>query len=157
MAKFDIEVFLKKFQPKMKAALTAKIAAINAEKNDDTNIVDFDSDAWIFQSLNAKAKNYENFVFYYIDDLISDSKGPNVAEEYSIEVDLFICDKSEDDIYYKVLRYWRALKEASQMIWNEVDPSVKVEVESLNPITVQLLDSDNIHKVIGVKLKVSLN
>ncbi len=167
MAKFDIETFLTKFEAKMKTNLAAAITAVNLEKNPGMNdmptpvIADFlipqiEEGAWIFQSLDVKAKNYENFVFYFIDGVTTQFRGQALAREYTVEVDMFIIDKGDDYVYKAVLRYWRALEQAITDAWRSVDAAAEIDFESLGPVTVQLQNSSYYHKVIGASLKVNI-
>lgn len=157
MAKFDIETLLDKLEEKLKVNLNQKITAINTEKGDSL-LQTIPNTAWIFGSLDDRAKNFKDFVFYYVDTIDTKVAGSRVSEEYTIEVDYFLFDRQDEKIQKRILRSHRALKESIIETWEKVGIGIdRVEVESLVPIDVKLNNSSFYHKILGVSLKFSIH
>lgn len=157
MARFDIETLLDKLEEKLKVKLNEKILSINTEKG-DTLLQSIPTTAWIFGSLDDRAKNFKDFVFYYVDTIDTKVAGSRVAEEYTIEIDLFLFDRQDEKIQKRILRAHRALKESVIETWEKVGIGIdRVEVESLVPIDVKLNNSSFYHKILGVSLKFGIH
>jgi len=152
MARFDIETFLGAFETALKANLASAITSINAEKN-DTLLDQIPASAWIFQSLDDKAKNYKNFVFYYLDNVQTIINGPIVAENYTIEVDLFIIDRQDLNVEKRILRYRRALKEAVVATWGKIGKGFdSPTISTTAAIDIKINNQSQYHKVFGVSI-----
>lgn len=157
MAKFDIETFLTKLEAKLKATLNQKIQAINTEKGDSV-LDQIPADNWIFGSLDDRAKNFKDFLFYYVDTIDSTVNGPRMAEDYTIEIDLFTFDRQDKKVQQRILRYHRALREAVAETWGVVGVGYgDAEIQSLVPIDVKLNNSSYFHKIVGVSLKFAIS
>jgi hypothetical protein len=157
VAKFDIETFVTKLEAQLKTNLTAKISAINTEKNDGLVLEDINANAWIFQSLDDRVKNYTNFIFYYLSDLDTRVTGPSYSQDVTIEVDMFIADTHDNNMQKKFLRYQRALIEASAQTWGVVGRGYgEAKINSLNPVDFQLNNSSLIHKLFGVTISFTI-
>lgn len=156
MAKFDIETFLEKLETKLKVSINQKITAINTEKGDSL-IDQIPTDAWIFGSLDDRAKNYKDFIFYFVDTIDTSLAGARSAEDYTIEIDIFMYDRQDNKVQKRLLRLHRALREAVLETWDKVGIGYdKVSMESLVPIDVKLENSSFYHKILGVSLKFSI-
>lgn len=151
MKKYDTETFLRDVETFLKSNLNAEIVKINTEKA-DFNLDSIDDKAYIFQSLDDKVLNYSPSVFYYIDDIQSESIDSATSEEISIEVVVILSDKKDGKLQYRLLRYLRALKDLFNNGFNKVHYSKKVKVESLVPIRFALQNSTNFVHAIGVRL-----
>lgn len=157
MARFDIETLLDKLEAKLKVSLNQKFTAINTEKGDNL-LESIPQSAWIFGSLDDRAKNFKDFVFYYVDTIDTKVAGSRVAEEYTIEIDLFLFDRQDEKIQKRILRAHRALRESVVETWEKVGIGIdRVEVESLVPIDVKLNNSSFYHKILGVSLKFGIH
>jgi len=155
---FDLELLLTQLTAQFKTALNTAITAINTEKGAPTLMSTLDTNAWLIGSLDDKVKNYDNFVFGYVDDLNGLTNGQSVGKTYTIEYDLFISQKEDGSDYTRMLRYWRALEQAGRASW---DVGVKkgydrATINLLNPIDIKLNDSSYWHKVIGIKFEFTI-
>lgn len=84
---FDLELLLTQLTAQFKTALNTAITAINTEKGAPTLMSTLDTNAWLIGSLDDKVKNYDNFVFGYVDDLNGLTNGQSVGKTYTIEYD----------------------------------------------------------------------
>lgn len=157
MAKFDVENFMDEFVAKLKTNLAARVSAINTEKGDNPVLESFPDGAFIFQTLDEKALNFRDFVFYYIDDISGEINGPHASKDLTIEVDIFVYDRQDNLLMKRVLRYWRALEEAMALTWDSVGKGYdRAAIKSLTPIDVKLINSSEYHKVFGVSLNFAI-
>ena len=157
MARFDVETLLEKLESKLKVSLNQKLSAINTEKGDSL-LEPIPDKAWIFGSLDDRAKNFKDFVFYYVDTIDTKVAGSRTSEEYTIEIDLFLFDRQDEKIQKRILRTHRALRESVVETWEKVGIGIdRVEVESLVPIDVKLNNSSFYHKILGVSLKCAIH
>lgn len=157
MAKYDVESFMDEFVTALKTNLAARITAINSEKGNDPVLEAISDSAWIFQTLDEKALNYRDFIFYYIDDISGEINGPHASKDLTIEVDFFVYDRQDNLLMKRVLRYWRALEEAMALTWDRVGKGYdKAAIRSLTPIDVKLINSSEYHKVFGVSLNFAI-
>lgn len=157
MARFDIETFIEKFHTEFKTKLAAQIDAINTEKG-DTLLAKIPNEAWLFNTLDDKAKNFVNFGFYYIEDVESQVNGPKVSEDYTIQYSLFIFDNKDGKLEKKTLRYWRALKDAVSDTWGKVGVGYdNATIKTLVPIDVALdWNAGEYHRVIAVNFNFAI-
>lgn len=154
---FDIETFIDKLSTSLKTKLNQKITALNTEKG-DTLLDQIKPEAWIFGSLDDSVKNFPDFAFYFVDTIDTKIAGPVTAEEYTIEIDLFLFDRHDDKIQKRILRMHRALRESIAEVWDKVGVGYdRAVVESLTPIDVKLNNSSYYHKIVGVSLKFSIS
>lgn len=154
---FDIETFIDKLSTSLKTKLNQRISALNAEKGDSLLELIPES-AWIFGSLDDSVKNFKDFTFFFVDTIDTKIAGPVVAEEYTIEIDLFLCDRQDAKVQKRILRMHRALREAISETWDKVGMGYdRASVESLTPIDVKLNNSSFFHKIVGVSLKFSIS
>jgi len=156
MSKFTLENLLDKLSDQMKVELQYQIDAIN-QLNDDMILAEIDDQAWIAGSLDERVGNFNEFCFYYVDDIQSVVNGPQVVSSVSIEFDLIISQREDGMDYRRILRYQQALMDAASEVWGVVGRGYdKATITALNPIDVKLFNSSNWSKVIGVKFEFNL-
>jgi hypothetical protein len=154
---FDIETFIDGLSTSLKTKLNQKITALNTEKG-DALLDQIPEKAWIFGSLDDTVKNFADFAFFFVDSIDTKVAGPILAEEYTIEIDLFIYDRQDSKIQKRILRLHRALREAIAETWDKVGMGYdRASIESLTPIDVKLNNSSYYHKIVGVSLKFSIS
>jgi len=156
MPRFTVENLLDKLSDQMKVDLAFQIQAIN-QLNDDMELADVDDSAWIAGSLDERVNNFNECVFYYLDDLQTIVNGPRVVSSVSIEFDLIISQREDQMDYRRFLRYQQALMDAASQVWGVVGGGYdKATITALNPIDVKLFNSSNWSKVIGVRFEFNL-
>lgn len=156
--RYDIELFLSDVETYLKANLNTKLTAINAEKADSITLKPVDDAAYFCQSLNDSVTNYNPFVYYGVDSIESNGIGPATSNGYKVEVAIVVSDQGESlDVNKRIMfRYHRALTELFQEGYASVARGVKIKVQSLVPISVQLMNSSAEARAIGVTLDFTL-
>lgn len=156
MAKFTLENLLDSLADRMKIELQFQIDALN-QLNDDFDLADIDDQAWIAGSLDEQVGNFNQFCFYYVDDIQSIVNGPQVVSSISIEFDLIISQREDGMDYKRILRYQQALMDAASEVWGVVGNGYdKATITALNPIDVKLFNASYWSKVIGVRFEFNL-
>lgn len=154
---FDVESLLIELTGLFKTQLASDIAAINTEKGAPTLMTALDTNAWLMGSLDDSVKNYNEFMFYYVDDVQIVPNGPFLGKTYTLEYDLFISQKEDFNDYVRVLRYWEAMSRTAKALWDKVGKGYdRPTVSLLNPIDVKLNDSSYWHKVIGIRFEFTI-
>ena len=139
---FDTECLLKKTSDIMKAKLNAEIALIDTEKA-DYELDPINNEAWYFQNLGDEAFSYANFVVWgmYDNPTQTDSQENNAIKK----VDMFfeVCTPDDggpinENVFYKLLRYTRALEQVVDKNYDKIRSGLKVQVSSLRPTSFNL-------------------
>jgi hypothetical protein len=153
---FDIEILLDKLEAYFKANLNAKITQINTQKG-DTMLEQVSQSAFLLGNLETENKSYSPFVVIQIADVTSEFRGNVIAENYQIEVLMFLQDDyNKTNNWREVLRYWRALKEVSLAAWDQVAQGMQADVSSLAPVSFRENQSSNPMKVFGVQISFTI-
>lgn len=155
MAKFDLEMFYDDVRATLVANLPAKIAEINAEKNDAIALALIPEEAYFFQQLeHNRLANHTVNLLYGEDDVNSTSQGPGTVSTVSVSVVVIVADSGQEaNLAARMLRYRRCLLEIFQKNWNQGRGGVKLEVKSLVPIPLTNLTDGSNHRAIGVQLE----
>lgn len=157
MATKDIEDVLDDIETFLKANLNTKIGEVNTEKGDGITLLTIDSGAYFLQSMANTVANFNPFVFYGISETRSEGIGPGTAKFYFVDVIIVVTDSGNDpDIGRKVLRYNKALVELFENNYARVSGSDRLEVQSLEPVVFQLINSEDVYRAAGVRLEVVL-
>jgi hypothetical protein len=153
--KTDQETVCDAVKAYLASKLTAKLAEIDAEKNDGITLAPIEDGAYFFEWLGNAEVNYPAFVLYGVGDPEAVSRsGQVVAQKFSMTVAIVVTDSGNDtNIIRRLLRYRRALKEIFESGWNAVRNSLKFEVTELAPYPFRLLGKETDDKIIGVKLE----
>lgn len=145
------------------SALNNKIAAIEAEKTAQGKqltpaISSIDNTAYFPQTWNDKILNKTPAIFYGIEDVQSNDGGGVVATTYKCFVDVLVLDNGQtNDVWKRVARYSRALKELFLSNFKPAIAQGTVKVEAVRPIAFKPdLDSSEEIKVGGVLLSITI-
>jgi hypothetical protein len=156
MAQFTLENLLDKLTDKMRLEFGYQIDAIN-QLNDDLILAGVDENAWISGSLDERVNNFNEAMFYYVDDLQSIVNGPHIVSTIAIEYDLILSQREDTNDYKRLLRYQAALMGAASEAWGTVGRGYdKATITALNPIDIKLFNSAYYSKVIGIRFEFNL-
>lgn len=130
--KYDIELFIQKITAYLKTNFEAKLTEISAEKNDGIPLLAVSTTGGYFvQTLSEAVVNFNPYFYIGILDKIgSDSVDHASVQIVPLEIALVIADSGEDaNLWIKLFRYQRALKEIFEIGWNSANLGPKVSVE----------------------------
>lgn len=139
---FDTECLLKKTSEIMQARLNAELLLIDADKSD--YIIDpINPDAWYFQNLNEEAFSYANFVVWGMYDNPAQLSPQNNNAIKEIKMFFEVCMPDDggpmnENVYYKLLRYTRALEAVIDKNYDKIRSGLKVQVSNLSPTSFDL-------------------
>lgn len=139
---FDTECLLKKTAELMKSKLNAEIAVVDADKA-DYELDPINDEAWYFQNLNEECFSYSNFVTWgmYDSPEQTDSQNNNAMKQSRIFFEVCTVDDGgpiTENVYYKLLRYIRALEAVVDKNYDKIRSGLKVQVSSLSPTSFDL-------------------
>ena len=139
---FDTECLLKKTSELMKSRLNAEIVLINTEKA-DYELDAVNDDAWYFQNLDDEVWSYSNFIVWGIYDNPNqtDSQNNNAMKQTQMFFEVCIPDDGgpiNQNVFYKLLRYTRALEAVIDKNYDKVRSGLKLQVSSLSPTSFDL-------------------
>ena len=153
---YDVEKLLDAIEAYFKANLNNKINQINTEKG-DTLLDPVNQSAFLLGNLESENKSYSPFVLIQIADVTSSFAGNAVAENYQIEVLMFLQDDyNSTNNWRQVLRYWRALKEVSSSAWDKVAKGMQADISSLAPVSFKETQTSNPMRVFGVQISFTI-
>jgi len=153
---YDVETLLTDIETFLKANLPTQIAAINLEKNDTIALRNVDNNAYFYQTMNEKIEAYDPFLYLGVSNIATDGIGPHTSKTVTIQVIIALSDRNGDNtIVKRIFRYARALEDLFHGKWNTFSNSQKLEINSLAPVTLDLLNSSEFHKAGGVELVTS--
>lgn len=137
MAILDVETIVKKTQELIKSKLNDQIDCITAEKN-DWEIEKINDDAWYFQQLGDEVYSYPSFIVWgiYSNPSVTDDAYSNSMKKVTMFFEVVIPDSGgpiSENVFYKLLRYTRALETVVQKNYDKVHSGIKVKVSQLNP------------------------
>lgn len=154
--KVDPEVLVYRVIDYLKANLNTAIAAMNAEKADDTSILTVADQAYHVQTLNNEIVNTNPYLILGIDYPSSSSVGPATLKVVSVEVALILADDGALDIARKMFRYGRVLEELFNNGFEKIHPNYRFKVNSLVPIPIRAIDSNDPYRAVGVEIVTQL-
>jgi hypothetical protein len=154
MAVYDLEKLSFDLREICKANIVAKLLAIDTEKADGVTMQSPHASAYFFQALTkAQASQYPCFVFFGMDDPISDGLGPMSVEEVELFFIVMLKDTAENEVYLqRMLRYSRALKEIFQENFNNTPWKNKLKITSVAPVSFQIAGVASTFAGAGVKV-----
>lgn len=154
---YDIEQLILDLLAICQGKLNAKLAAIDAEKDDGISLPQIPPNAYFFQSLDEEAAPFNQFVYFGVEDPIPDSNGPYAAESVTVYFIVVIKRTPESRrLMQKVLRYQRALKEIFQEGWANSPSGCKLSVSGLRPSDFKFLNNSQSHRAIGVQIQTTI-
>lgn len=139
---FDTECFISKASELMKAKLNDELALIDTEKGD--YIIDkINPNAWPFQNLNDEVFSYSNFCIWglYDQPKQTDTLNNNSIKEIKLFFEVVTTDDGgpiNENVFYRMLRYQRALESVAHKNFNKIWSGVKIKVDSLTPSSFDL-------------------
>lgn len=139
---FDTECLLKKTSELMKAKLNAELLVVDTDKAD--YVLDpINADAWYFQNLNEECFSYANFITWgmYANPTQTDTQNNNSMKSIEIFFEVCIPDDGgaiNENVFYKLLRYTRALEAVIHKNYDKIHSGVKVSVSNLSPTSFDL-------------------
>lgn len=160
-ASYDPERYLRRVEEYLKANLNTAITALNAEKlalgQADPVLKLLHADAFFVQTLNDTIANYDPHVFIRLADMPSEGNGPGTVKELQIEVLLITEDRGEDlFVGYRLLRYLRVLEELFERAFDRLFPHATFKLNSLVPIALTRVDSNDPFRAVGVRLTTTM-
>lgn len=152
-----VEDFLKCAIQLVKDNLNAELLKIDTERGDFVmKPVDMNN-AVIFQSLNNFPVNFDPILFYGVDQVTTDSIESATGDNWEIEFSIIMADPQDQSASYRLLRYQRALKEIFKTNYVKINNMrQKVQVKSLNPISLTLQNNSNEFRAIGIIVETTL-
>lgn len=153
MANKDLEVIMDDIIAFLKANLNTQITAMNTEKDDGITLSAINDASYQFQSLNNEVANFDPFILVTTVKINTEGIGPGTKKEYLIQVIVIKSDDGQDvNCGRKILRYGRVLSDIFEQKWDKISPSDKINIQSLEPVEMELLNSGHKYQVIGVQL-----
>jgi len=139
---FDTECLLKKTSELMKAKLNAELALIDLDKG-DYELDPINDEAWYFQNLNEEAFSYANFVAWGMYDNPEQTSVQNNNAMKNVQMFFEVCTVDDggpisENVYYRLLRYTRALEAVIHKNYDKIRSGLKVQVTSLSPTSFDL-------------------
>lgn len=157
-ARYDLERLFADLETHLKANLGAELTALNTEKNDGITLVDIEQTAYFLQYLGDRIANFDNFIFYGLDESVTNAVGPGGIKIYNIHVVVVLSDTGNDPyIVKRLLRYQRALTTLLERDWAAIRKSVQFKLTGLAPVPLQLLNRSKPDRAIGVALTVAMD
>ena len=158
MGKIDIERIEQEILTIVKANFAAKIAEINADKNDGLILEDVDS-ANYFNDFYQAELTASLFIFYGIKEPVTQSPGGDSAETWTIFYNVFVQNENNlSVIRSQVLRYTRALKEIINENSNKISRFCTLpEISSLTPENVLDIVNNTPFKMGGIEFEITLS
>lgn len=160
MAFYDVERFIKDVKSLYKEKLNAEILLVDADKND--YVLDpIDSDAWYVNNINEGIWNYNEFVVLALRQNPNGevSQNDNMIKRITIDIEVVAVDAGEDDdndlsLFWRLLRYTRALEQVAYKNFDKFQGVTKSQVQSLIPININI--DGKPFKSAGISLSASL-
>lgn len=156
MALVDLEVILRNIGSIIPAKLNDEIAIVIADKAPTfpLTLPEVEVDQWHLQQL-PESLNVTPFVVYGFQDLTqSDESNFDDIQVAKIFIEVVIGDANDQDNYFRLLRYTRALRQAiqknSQVFEGGVKPTVKALLPALVRVEKQALE------VGGIEIEITL-
>lgn len=139
---FDTEELLKKTSEVIKSKLNIELSLIDSEKSDYT-LDPVNDEAWYFQNLDDQVWSYSTFVVWgmYDNPTQTDSADNNAIKSVQMFFEVCIpddCGPINENVFYKLLRYTRALEAVVDKNYDKIRSGIKVKVSSLSPTSFDL-------------------
>lgn len=159
MGKNDIEKVEQVILGIVQSKLAAKVAEINADKNDAIVLTNIDSSKY-FNNFYEEEETSDLFIFYGIEQVETQSIGVDSAETWTIFYIVYIGDSNNKkaNVRPKVFRYTRALKEIINENSNLIARHCsKGEISNLTPENVEDINNDTPFYRGGIEFTISLS
>lgn len=139
---FDTECLLRRSFEVMKSKLNDELLVVDADKGDYA-LDPINDDAWYFQNLSDEVWSYHAFVVWglYVQPTQTATQSNNSMKQIQIFFEVCLPDDGgpiEENVFYKLLRYTRALESVIHKNYDKIRSGLKVQVQSLNPTSFDL-------------------
>ena len=139
---FDTEELLKKTSEIMIAKLNAELVLIDTDKGDYA-LDPINAEAWYFQNLDDEIWSYANFIVWGIYDNPTQTSEQNDNAIKTTQMFFEVCIPDDggpiaQNVFYKLLRYTRALESVVDKNYDKIRSGLKVQVSSLSPTSFDL-------------------
>lgn len=155
----DLEFTLLRIRDFLVTNLNTAIGDLNTAKNDSVVLQTVSNNAYFLQTLNQAIANYNPYVLLGVTDIQGDrSTYSGTVKLLFFQVVIVVADTDDLDLQIgiRMLRYLRILEELFNKGFNKVMPSAKFTVNSLVPITLTALDSNDRYRAVGVEIVTGL-
>lgn len=157
MSKYDPETYLLAIQTFLQANLNTEIGTLNTEKNDAIVLRTISSDAYFLQTLNDTVANYNPHILIGLDDIASAGTGPGNVKVLTFSIIIILEDRGEDlYIGRRMLRYGRVLEDLLNRSFNKIIPHASFKINSLVPIAITSVNSNDPYRAVGAQVVTSL-
>jgi len=160
MARYDIETLITDLSTLFTTNMTAKINAINSEKNDSIVLKDLPTGGVILQSMDGKIANYNPFLYIGVVDLQGEDI-PNASrslQRADVAVLFVLADEAQDsEIWKRLFRYQRVIREIIEEKFDSMSGQLNLKVKSQVPIELALVNNSYSHKAIGVTVSADIS
>jgi hypothetical protein len=154
---YDLESLMSDVKTIMTTHLNNKIGDINTEKSDTITLLTVDSAAYFMQDLDHESVNYNPFIFYSCEDIEGTGFGPNVPQEFIINIILVLADQSGyTDLSTRMFRYSRALKEIFSENFSIKSNSNFISINVLAPVPLTTLNESREFRAVGLQIRSSI-
>lgn len=153
MKKFDTEFIIKEIADKITSVFNAKLALIDAEKNDGITLKQLDTSASYFQTLNNSTINYNPFLLYGLSSSEIIGKQGNNIKKLKIYFLIVYSDADNNNTTTSIMyRYQRALEESIQDNCFALESVNKMVISSIDLVDFKNINTNKIDKAIGITI-----
>ena len=150
---YDPETYLLSIETYLKAHLNTQIGTLNTEKNDSIVLKTISTNAYYLQTLNDTTVNYNPHILIGLDDIASQGIGPGTVKTMTFTVVIIAEDRGEDlFIGRRMLRYGRVLEDLLNSGFNKIIPHATFKINSLVPIAITSVNSNDPYRAVGVQI-----
>lgn len=154
---YDPESYLLAIETHLKANLNTEIASLNSEKNDSIVLKTIVSEAYFLQTLNDTVANYNPHILIGLDDIQGNGNGPGTLKVLTFTIVIILEDRGEDlFIGRRMLRYGRVLEDLLNRSFNKIIPHATFVINSLVPIAITSVNSNDPYRAVGAQIVASL-
>lgn len=142
---FDTEDLIKQAEAVVKTYLNTEIDCLNTEKG-DTLLNTINDSAWYLQNLDDKVFSYKTFIVFGINPNSKITQALETANIRKVEMFFEVCTSRDSgtnaqNVFYKMLRYTRALEQVFHKYSGKIQSGVKFKVAALEPVTFGIKES----------------
>lgn len=152
--KYDIETFRDEIITLIQDNLSAKITAINTEKNDSLSIDSIAAENY-YNDVTDQVVNISPFIHYGFASLESETVGAQTRTTITMFVAVVFDNTNQTGIESKVLRYTRCLKEIIQENSKKIASASPLSVTQFLPVNFELNKGSDF-KVGGIHITTSI-
>ena len=120
MARYDVEDFLDNIKILLAAKLNAKLTSLDTLKTDALVLPQVNVNAYAFQGLNEKVMNFNPFIVYGVESIVTVEQLSGSGVDVTASVVLVLSETGVAEIDRLMIRYSRALKEVIEENYQSV-------------------------------------